>query len=1004
MPNMASGAKKKKLGGPVDKRAEAQRAAAAEARSQGPIDPADMQAVLAAKKAAKQAGGAKEKEQKKTAKEKLKEYQAAEGERRRKEKAERDKIAAKAAERAKEADLAAARRRLKSERTVEMLQPTDDPQAVAQCVARTLGIQGASLKPKEVLALTVEKMPEVALADGLPKEQLLQLAAALVERRAVKRAAESEKLAAEKGAAASAQQAAAEEAARAKAERAEELVAQAAVAKARAVEMKALREQDPNRCEPEPEQARDEEPRQTKEQAKAAKRVEAMAAAVVREAALLEEEMAAARQASARARTSGREIGRLGPIETGDFSLPNPGGGPDLLENASLTLVPGRRYGLIGRNGKGKSTLLKYLSARRVGSGALPQTLSLHYVSQTSADDMGEEKEVAEEEKYKFLAVSGKDKYWKEMTDEEQKAGLLLGWTSESWDGGSAEPMEGLFWTVMTVVQRTAAETLGHSAATWDLEMSPEQLAALEAAAEPARAEAATRRAGPSAAEVVLRADIERSLLLEQVAALEAEEENDPTAEDLAQLEHAHERLREIGAGSAFGRATQLLKNLGFSDELLRRSVRDLSGGWRVRVALAAALFAAPDVLLLDEPTNHLSIEAVLWLQHELTTNPIWESKIVVAVSHDRTFLDAVCSDSLHISGSARRLTQERGNYSAWAKRRVAKKKAFDAKSNKREIEMDHMKEFIGRGGSYQNASIQRKQKEDQLRALEQEAAADADEQAALQEDEELALTIHAGGKLDRPPIKLSDVSFAYPGMAAPLFEHVELCIDCGSRLVLLGENGRGKTTLVKLMLGELQPTTGAVAREQGARVALLNQHHADQLNLDESPLDFLAGQYREQHKGAAVSRVLLESMRGHLSSCGIESALQLVPGRALSGGQRSRLAMAAVSFLRPHVLVLDEPTNNLDVEAVEALADTVAGFEGAVVIVSHDQHFVSRVANEVWVVGEQDGDGAARSVRKLPSFETYIEEAHARATGVIPDSSGGASAAAAASGTGGSF
>eukprot|EP01043_Picozoa_sp_COSAG02_P022169 COSAG02_NODE_1144_length_14244_cov_16.832096_11_plen_744_part_00 len=715
MPNYANGAKKKKN---VKSSGADEAAGKQKATPKGPVDPADMAALIAAKTARKNAAGAKV--QKKTAAQKLAEYQASEAERRRKEKEAREKIAHRAAERAKQAELAAVKRRLEQDRTVESLTIDDDPQTIAQCVARTLGFVGASMKPKEILAKAVEKMPEVSLADGLPKEQLMILVGELVRRRDAKRANEAKKAAAAKAAAKAEQ----EKHRVAAQKRAETKSAEAAAAKqildARIAEKKlAVQQRDSNLTEQQKHEAgatdnSDYTRSLTKEQIKAAKRAEAKAAAVVREAQQLESEIVGAVQASARARIAGSQQLSLGTIETGEFSLPNPGGGSDLLDEASLVLVPGRRYGLVGRNGKGKSTLLKYLSARRVGGGALPKSLSIHYVAQTSADDIGNEAEVAEAEQYKFLAVAGKDKYWREMSAEEQCAALHLGWTAESWDGGDAGPMEGLHWAGMTAGQVSAAEVLGHSAATWDLEMTPEAAAAAEAAAEAIRAEAVRQHAGPRPVEVVLRADMERSMLMEQVAGLETTDE-DLSEEQHHMLEAAHERLREIGASSAVGRATTLLKNLGFSDELLSRSVRELSGGWRVRVALAAALFATPDVLLLDEPTNHLSIEAVIWLQHELSTNPHWESKIVMVVSHDRTFLDAVCTDTLHISGAARRLTQERGNYSAWAKRRVARKKAWDAKCNKREVEMAHMREIIARGGSYQNASIQRKMKQDQL-------------------------------------------------------------------------------------------------------------------------------------------------------------------------------------------------------------------------------------------------------------------------------------------------
>ena len=600
--------------------------------------------------------------------------------------------------------------------------------------------------------------------------------------------------------------------------------------------------------------------RDPKAEANAAARCERLTAEVIAETESLEKEMADARAAAAQMRTDGQGSGGLGAIETGTFDLPNPGGGADLLTNANVVLVPGRRYGLIGRNGKGKSTLLKYLAARRVGG--LPASLSIHYVSQTCAD-MGE----------------------------------------------------------------------------------------LEVA---------------TPGEVVIQADTERSMLMAQVE--ELEKLSQPNEEQHASLQQAQERLEEIGADGAPGRVASLLKNLGFSEELLGRSVKDLSGGWRVRVALASALFAQPDLLLMDEPTNHLSIEAVLWLQRELTESPTWAKRIVVTVSHDRAFLDEICTDVMHISGVAKRLTQERGNYTMCAKRREKAKKAWAEKCKKREMAMDHLKEFIGRGGTYANVSVQRKMKEDQLAKLQAEQDEEGLELAALQEDEELSLKMMAGGSLDQTLINISNVSFGYPGTGRTLFAGAEFGVHGGSRIVLLGENGNGKTTLVKLMMGLLEPTEGTVVIASGVRVALVNQHHADQIDLNQTPLFYLRSLYRGDG-----SRDHEQKLRAHLTSCGISNELQLVPARAMSGGQRSRLAMAAVSYGKPHLLILDEPTNNLDLEAVEALAATVETFDGGVVVVSHDQYFVSRVAKEVMLVG--DGQ-----VKKLESFEKYLEAVHKRA------------------------
>ena len=258
-----------------------------------------------------------------------------------------------------------------------------------------------------------------------------------------------------------------------------------------------------------------------------------------------------------------RKIGAYtGSIESKGFSLPNPGGGRDLLENASFTLVRGRVYGLIGRNGKGKSTLLRAVASRAVGE--IPPELTVHYVSQeVQLDD------------------------------------------------------ESLSWTPV---------------------------------------------------QFVVHADIERRLLLQEQAEITSLES--PDATQSARLVEVQQCLEMIESDSAEERATTLLTNLGFSPELRGREMSALSGGWRVRTALAAAIFAKPDLLLLDEPTNHLSIGAVLWLSRELTTNEVWQSRTVIIVSHDRVFLDEVTSDTLHVSGAARQLTQSRGNYSSWAKRR----------------------------------------------------------------------------------------------------------------------------------------------------------------------------------------------------------------------------------------------------------------------------------------------------------------------------------------------
>ena len=610
-----------------------------------------------------------------------------------------------------------------------------------------------------------------------------------------------------------------------------------------------------------------------KEAARAAARRALLAETAAAEAAELASELEAASERAARMRIDGEATGsRLAAIELGPFQLPNPGGGADLLDDAVLTLAPGHRYGLIGRNGKGKSTLLKFIASRRVGG--LAADVSVHYVTQ----------EVR-------------------LTDAQEDA---------------------------------------------------------------------------FPAEVVLQADVERRLLIADVAEMEAREAREALEEKGSsghvspreaekrrkKLAAAHERLLAMDAEGAPSRASALLRNLGFSDALASRKMRALSGGWRVRVALAAALFAKPDVLLLDEPTNHLSVAAVLWLARELRSSKTWRTRAVAVVSHDRHFLDAATTDSLHISGAARRLTSHGMCYSAWAAKRAEQQLALERRRATREEKKKRLEGYAGHGFKYGGSSSQinmMQRKAHEALKLEEEARREAAESADLAEDAELPLRLSAGGALRGQFLaRLDKVSFRYPNGDVTLFANVDMTLDSASRVCLLGENGEGKTTLVKVLLGQLEPTSGVASLDQGARVALVNQHHADQLSYDKTPLAFMLEKFPGDG-GAAHER----EVRAHLASVGVSAAQQGTPSGALSGGQRSRVALAATSFAKPHLLVLDEPTNNLDLEAVASLADAVDAFEGGVVLVSHDQYFVQRVAREVFVVG----NGA---VTKQESFQAY--------------------------------
>lgn len=554
-------------------------------------------------------------------------------------------------------------------------------------------------------------------------------------------------------------------------------------------------------------------------------------------------ELDVARETAAKRRiegSSGGGNGSIGTIEVGPLNVPNPGGGQDLINDCVLTFVPGRRYALIGRNGTGKSTLLKYLASRRVGDKVgFSEDVFVHYVNQ-------------------------------EVTlNEEQEEWLPV--------------------------------------------------------------------------DVVLHADVQRRLLLEELKELES---NASGEGDVQRISVVHEHLDSIESSSAHARASQLLRSLGFSEELASRKMKQLSGGWRVRTSLAAALFATPDILFLDEPTNHLSIQAVMFLAKELVENPVWKSRIIVCVSHDRHFLDETTTDSLHISGVAKRVTSHRMNYSSWAKKRREQQIALKKRTELRQIKIDTLKEFAGHGFRYGGSSSQinmMQKKASEAKKLELEAEEEQNELADLEEDRENSLSLCAGGELQSQSISmLESCSFRYPNTEKDIFTDVDLSVDSKSRVVLLGENGQGKTTLVKVITNALKSTGGSVKRDHGARISLVNQHHAEQLKYDMTPLQFML----EKYKGDGSYKHEQE-IRGHLSSCGVPTALQSIPSGSLSGGQRSRVAMAAVSYFKPHLIVLDEPTNNLDLESCEALAKAISDFKGGVILVSHDQFFVEQVGKE---------------------------------------------------------
>ncbi|MBB1090832.1 ABC-F family ATP-binding cassette domain-containing protein [Rhodopseudomonas palustris] len=429
--------------------------------------------------------------------------------------------------------------------------------------------------------------------------------------------------------------------------------------------------------------------------------------------------------------------------------------------------------------------------------------------------------------------------------------------------------------------------------------------------------------------EVVLKADLGRDALLR-----EAE-----TAHDPHRIADIQTRLVDIDAHSAPARAAAILSGLGFSAADQARSCSEFSGGWRMRVALAATLFAAPDLLLLDEPTNYLDLEGTLWLEDHLANYP----RTVIVISHDRDLLDTSVNEILHLDRG--RLVHFRGAYSAYAEFR-ANKEALDAKNAKREeARRKHLQEFVDR---FKAKASKARQAQSRVKMLEKMKPV-----ARLVSDDVPDIVFPAPEKILSPPIIAADnVSIGYDPKH-PVLRHVTLRIDTEDRIALLGANGNGKSTLVKLLADRLTPFSGSVTRADKLSVAYFAQHQLDELNEDGSPYDHI----RRLMPDAPESKI-----RARAGAIGFSGKAADTLVRSLSGGEKARLLLGLATFHGPNMIILDEPTNHLDIDSRAALAEAINDFPGAVIMVSHDRYLIDACADQLWVVADHkvkpyDGD-----------------------------------------------
>lgn len=516
-------------------------------------------------------------------------------------------------------------------------------------------------------------------------------------------------------------------------------------------------------------------------------------------------------------------------IKLDDFSIS--AAGKSLFVNASLTITFGRRYGLVGPNGHGKTTLLRHIADKK--AMGLPQNLDILLCEQeVVADDT-------------------------------------------------------------------------------------------------------------PAVQAVIKADKRLFLLEEELKKLEAGD--DDTGAD--RVNAINEELAQLGADQAEPKARRILAGLGFTTkEMQDRPVKNFSGGWRMRVSLARALFMEPNVLLLDEPTNHLDLNAVIWLDNYLCN---WKKTLLI-VSHDQSFLDNVCTDIIHLD--QQKLFYYRGNYTQFKKMLEQKRKEQQKDYDKQQKAIQQLKQS-GKSGK----QAEKKVKDEKTRRQGEVQQVDL-----LQRPKEYVVKFKfkQPSELQPPILGLFDVDFGY-GDGPLIFKKIDFGVDMSSRIAIVGPNGVGKSTFLKLLAGELEPRSGERRVNHRSRIAKFDQHSGEHLTSEENPTQYLQRVFNLDYQEA----------RKYLGSFGLAGHAHTIPNCQLSGGQKSRVALCELALHGPHILILDEPTNNLDLESIDALADALSTFQGGVVIVTHDERLIRATECVLYVVEDN-------SIEEIEGdFDDYRQE-----------------------------
>nr|AFP44694.1 hypothetical protein [Eragrostis tef] len=432
-----------------------------------------------------------------------------------------------------------------------------------------------------------------------------------------------------------------------------------------------------------------------------------------------------------------------------------------------------------------------------------------------------------------------------------------------------------------------------------------------------------------SALQAVVSCDEERVKLEKEAEILAAQDDGGGDA-----LDRVYERLEAIDASTAEKRAAEILFGLGFNKQMQAKKTRDFSGGWRMRIALARALFMNPTILLLDEPTNHLDLEACVWLEETLKKF----DRILVVISHSQDFLNGVCTNIIHMQN--KKLKFYTGNYDQYVQTRSELEENQMKQYRWEQEQIASMKEYIARfGHGSAKLARQAQSKEKTLAKMERGGLTEK-----VVRDKILVFRFTNVGKLPPPVLQFVEVTFGYTSDNI-LYKKLDFGVDLDSRIALVGPNGAGKSTLLKLMTGDLVPLDGMVRRHNHLRIAQFHQHLAEKLDMDMSALEYMMKEYPGNEE---------ERMRAAVGKFGLSGKAQVMPMRNLSDGQRSRVIFAWLAYRQPQLLLLDEPTNHLDIETIDSLAEALNEWDGGLVLVSHDFRLINQVAHEIWVCENQ--------------------------------------------------